>query len=742
MKYTTSLSHNNMSSGREFVSLSPKISSSSVQDTFSYQYNSPKTLPAKGFVLPQSNNENLTVLTRPQKETPLSKQMKAKGLKASALVADNSIQNQKMLITMTVNQASGTRDEKRSSTLKTKGESLRTMSSTPKGSNPYKSFEPLKTREDSSYSSNQYRWKKLEISTEFNNTKTSYGKAQTTKHTEVDENVVWDSLTKTLVTQQSVPKSLQNKSENTQNYSYYAHEARARENEQKSRSSRPLSNSEIGAKNLSVSPQREQLTKENLKTSVYLPSDKEYNAPRTPAKKKKNSLNLTAKTASDESSAQKKMSNTLTQFDLKSTQQTAENEPVKKKTRALSAKKVTQETKEDQQLDKSALKEEKGTPQKASLNSFVSKVNKGDVFSSIKKYGDKRDNSAKKPQKKPSLNFDEKPSKAVKTSEFEIRGAKTTPNQEAKTYSINLARNQAAANVAQKPATKEMKQSASSSKELVKTVQDASVRSRTQEPFIYHMTGLEKAYRWTSEPDYFVQIYREHFLQSYQALTFVKTLKATDPSVIAQKKVNLPRREAHKNRKTLVFDMDETLIHCNESTDMPSDVILPILFPNGEIVEAGVNVRPYAIECLKELSQYYEIVVFTASHSCYANVVLDYLDPQGQYIHHRLFRESCVVTDEGVHIKDLRVIGNRNLQDLVLIDNAAYSFGFQVDNGIPIIPFYDNPADQELRHLTPYLKFLGSAKDMRDINRETFKLHMYTSFDTPEEVLERIMLRD
>lgn len=47
-------------------------------------------------------------------------------------------------------------------------------------------------------------------------------------------------------------------------------------------------------------------------------------------------------------------------------------------------------------------------------------------------------------------------------------------------------------------------------------------------------------------------------------------------------------------------------------------------------------------------------------------------------------------TDEGVYIKDLRVIANRNMSDLIIVDNAAYSFGFQVDNGIPILPYYDN----------------------------------------------------
>lgn len=47
-------------------------------------------------------------------------------------------------------------------------------------------------------------------------------------------------------------------------------------------------------------------------------------------------------------------------------------------------------------------------------------------------------------------------------------------------------------------------------------------------------------------------------------------------------------------------------------------------------------------------------------------------------------------TEEGVYIKDLRIIKNRNLKDVVIIDNAVYSFGFQLDNGIPILPFYDD----------------------------------------------------
>lgn len=109
--------------------------------------------------------------------------------------------------------------------------------------------------------------------------------------------------------------------------------------------------------------------------------------------------------------------------------------------------------------------------------------------------------------------------------------------------------------------------------------------------------------------------------------------------------------------------------------------------------KAGINVRPFTIETLKDLSKQFEIIVFTASHSCYAAKVLEFLDPDNSFIHHRLYREQCITSEEGVHIKDLRVIEDRDLKDIVLVDNAAYSFGYQIDNGIPVIPFYDNKSD-------------------------------------------------
>ena len=39
----------------------------------------------------------------------------------------------------------------------------------------------------------------------------------------------------------------------------------------------------------------------------------------------------------------------------------------------------------------------------------------------------------------------------------------------------------------------------------------------------------------------------------------------------------------YKDKKTLILDLDETLIHCNDDPTEPGDVILPIKYENGDI---------------------------------------------------------------------------------------------------------------------------------------------------------------
>ena len=80
-----------------------------------------------------------------------------------------------------------------------------------------------------------------------------------------------------------------------------------------------------------------------------------------------------------------------------------------------------------------------------------------------------------------------------------------------------------------------------------------------------------------------------------------------------------------------------------------------------------------------------------------------------------------------MYVKDLRVM-NRDLKDILLVDNAAYSYAFQLDNGIPILPYYHGTHDYELNTLEKYIQQFALVNDVRQINRKTFMLHEYRNY--------------
>jgi CTD small phosphatase-like protein 2 len=105
------------------------------------------------------------------------------------------------------------------------------------------------------------------------------------------------------------------------------------------------------------------------------------------------------------------------------------------------------------------------------------------------------------------------------------------------------------------------------------------------------------------------------------------------------------------------------------------------------------------------------------------------VDPQGTLFKFRLYRQHCICTQDGIYIKDLSFIKSHTLADILLVDNSVCSFGIQLDNGIPIVPFYHDAEDQELVHLASYALTIASKKDMVSVNRDTFKLRKLLSSD-------------
>ena len=82
-------------------------------------------------------------------------------------------------------------------------------------------------------------------------------------------------------------------------------------------------------------------------------------------------------------------------------------------------------------------------------------------------------------------------------------------------------------------------------------------------------------------------------------------------------------------------------------------------------------------------------------------------------------------TKNGFYIKDLRILKDRSLKDMIIVDNLAHSFGFQLENGVPILEFINDKKDEELKHLMEYLLEAHKYDDLREFNKERLKLHEF-----------------
>lgn len=209
-----------------------------------------------------------------------------------------------------------------------------------------------------------------------------------------------------------------------------------------------------------------------------------------------------------------------------------------------------------------------------------------------------------------------------------------------------------------------------------------------------------------------------HYHHCLQSIAYINTLEKLNEDDFIEKKVYLPPK-SQKWKKTIILDLDETLVHCDEDLSKPKQMQIPIKFTGGEIVDCGVTIRPFAKEFIALVSQFFEIVVFTASHSCYANMILNLLDPNHEFITYRMFRDSCIETEEGIFVKDLRIFANRNIEDIIIVDNACYSYAFQITNGIPIVPFFFNQEDTQLIELSNFLMSLVGVREQDLMNLDS-----------------------
>jgi CTD nuclear envelope phosphatase 1 len=156
---------------------------------------------------------------------------------------------------------------------------------------------------------------------------------------------------------------------------------------------------------------------------------------------------------------------------------------------------------------------------------------------------------------------------------------------------------------------------------------------------------------------------------------------------------NSIRMPSNQQQKTLVIDLDETLIHSfakggRLSSGQMIEVKLntPVALastPGGEPASVlgpqhpilyYVHKRPYCDEFLRKISKWYKLVVFTASVQEYADPVINYLEQEKKYFAERYYRQHCTLRN-GAYIKDLSTV-EPDLSKVMILDNSPVSYVF------------------------------------------------------------------
>ncbi|OTB09032.1 hypothetical protein M426DRAFT_70895 [Hypoxylon sp. CI-4A] len=180
-----------------------------------------------------------------------------------------------------------------------------------------------------------------------------------------------------------------------------------------------------------------------------------------------------------------------------------------------------------------------------------------------------------------------------------------------------------------------------------------------------------------------------------------------------------------KHLKTLILDLDETLIHSmSKGGRMGSGHMVEVRLNTTYVASGGqqalgpqhpilyyVHKRPHCDEFLRKVCKWFNLVVFTASVQEYADPVIDWLESERKYFSGRYYRQHCTFR-HGAFIKDLSSI-EPDLSKVMILDNSPLSYMFHQDNAIPIQGWINDPTDNDLLHLVPLLEGLQYVSDVR-----------------------------
>ena len=172
--------------------------------------------------------------------------------------------------------------------------------------------------------------------------------------------------------------------------------------------------------------------------------------------------------------------------------------------------------------------------------------------------------------------------------------------------------------------------------------------------------------------------------------------------------------------KLLILDLDETLIHSTEKElELPGDL---------KIDEYNVYKRPNIDEFVANCATWFDLAVWTAASSSYANEIIELIFPKSVELKFIFTGDRCTRRYdydlmEAYYIKPLKKVKRRgfSLEKVLIIDDTPETFERNYGNGIQVKRYYGENEDEELILLLKYLKEIARVENVRKIDKRGWR---------------------
>jgi Dullard-like phosphatase family protein len=185
----------------------------------------------------------------------------------------------------------------------------------------------------------------------------------------------------------------------------------------------------------------------------------------------------------------------------------------------------------------------------------------------------------------------------------------------------------------------------------------------------------------------------EKIINDYGIYNNNDIIKSSTATYNKIEKYLLPKMKKYY-KYSLVLDLDETLIcikrDSNNNIKLNKNNLIALIF------------RPGLLDFLHKMKQLYELILFSSGTSEYVTPIVKSIEKKEKFFEHILYRQHVTYDDNGNLFKNLNLL-NRNVKNILIVDDTFKNFKYHKLNGICIKPFYgDVYSDKDT------LKVLGS----------------------------------